>query len=115
MRRKPDSVVTDYVEIPREILESHKELEVSTDIMFIIKLPFLESISRRLKFTTIDYLSSKNEIALVKSINKIVSYYRSHVLHVVTMFVDPEFKPLEEKVVSTTLNTTGARDCVPEV
>ena len=31
------------------------------------------------------------------------------------MFVDPEFKSLEEKVVSTTLNPTGARDHVPEV
>ena len=45
MRRKPASVVTDYVEIPREILKSRKELEVSTDIMFINKLPFLVSIS----------------------------------------------------------------------
>ena len=31
------------------------------------------------------------------------------------MFVDPDFKSIEEKVVSTTLNTTGARDHVPEV
>ena len=31
------------------------------------------------------------------------------------MFVDPEFQFLEGKVVSTTLNTTGARDHVPEV
>ena len=100
------SVVTDYVDIPREILESRKELEVLTDIMFINKLPFLVSISRRLKFTTLEYLSSKNKIALVTSINKIVSYYRSYGLHVVTMFIDPEFKSLEEKVVSTTLNTT---------
>ena len=53
VKHKPDSVVTDYVEIPREILESHKELEVSTDVMFINKLPFLVSISRGLKFTTI--------------------------------------------------------------
>ena len=53
VRRKTASVVTDYVEIPREILESRKELEVSTDIMFINKLPFLVSISQRLKFTTI--------------------------------------------------------------
>ena len=68
-----------------------------------------------MKFTTIEYLSSKNEIVLVTSINKIVSYYISHGLHVVTMFVDPESKSLEEKVVSTTLNTTGARDHVPEV
>ena len=70
MRCKPASVVTDYVEIPREILDSRKELKVSTDIMFINKLPFLVSIIRRLKFTTIEYLSSKNEIALVFSLIK---------------------------------------------
>ena len=62
VRRKPASVVTDYVDIPRENLESRKELEVSTDVMFINKIPFLLNISRRLKFTTIEYLSSKNEI-----------------------------------------------------
>ena len=59
--RKPASVVTDYVEIPREILESLKELEVSTDIMFINKLFFLVSISRGLKFTTIEYISNRSE------------------------------------------------------
>ena len=75
MRRKPDSVVTEYVEIHREILESRKELEVSTYIMFMNKLPFLVSISRRLKFTTIEYISSKNKIELVTPISKIVSYY----------------------------------------
>ena len=31
------------------------------------------------------------------------------------MFVDPEFKSLEEKLVSTTLNTTGLRYQVPEI
>ena len=88
---------------------------MSTDIMFINKLLFLVSIIRRLNLTTIEYLSSKNEIALVTSINKIVSYNRSHGLHVGTMFVDPSFKSLEEKVVRTTLNTTGERDHLPEV
>ena len=115
VRRKLDSVVTDYVDIPREILKSRKELEVPTDIMFTNKLPFLVSISQWLKFTTIDCISSKNEIALVTHINKIVSYYISKGLHVVTMFLDPEFKSLEEKVVITTLNTTGACDHIPEV
>ena len=74
MRRKPPSVVTDYVEIPREILESRKDLEVLTEIMFINKLPFLVSISRRLDFATIEYILRKNKTALVTSINKIVSY-----------------------------------------
>ena len=88
---------------------------MSTDIMFINKLPFLVNISQRMKFATIEYLSSMNKIALVTSIDKRVSYYISHGLHVVTMFVDPEFKSLEENVVSSTLNKTGARDHVPEV
>ena len=74
VRRKRASIVTDYVEIHREILESCKELEVLTDIIFVKKLPFLVSVSQELKFTTIEYLSSKTEIALVSFIHKIVSY-----------------------------------------
>ena len=35
MRRNLDRVVTDYVEIPREIIDSGKDLEVLTNIMFI--------------------------------------------------------------------------------
>ena len=114
MRNKPSSVVTDYVEIHREILESRKELDVSTYIMLINKLPFLVSISLRLNFTTIEYLSSKNVIALVASINKIVIYYRSHGLHIGKMFVYPKFQSFEEKAFSTILNTTGACDHVSE-
>ena len=53
VRRKPARVVTDYVDIPKEIRESRKDPEVSTDIMFINKLPFLASIRPGLKFTTI--------------------------------------------------------------
>ena len=70
VRRKPASIVTDYVDTPREILEWRKELEVSTNIMFIKKLLFLVSISQGLKFTAIEYLTSNNKIALVTSIHK---------------------------------------------
>ena len=74
MRRKIASTVKDYVEILMEVLDSCKELEVPTNIMFVNKLPFLVSMIRGMKFNTIEYLSSKTEISLVSSINKIVSY-----------------------------------------
>ena len=60
MRRKPASVVTDYVDIPREIIKPRKELEVSMDIVFINNISLFISISLRLKFTTIECLSTKN-------------------------------------------------------
>ena len=95
MSCKPSSIVTDYIAIPGEILESRKELEALTYIMVVKKLMFLVSISQGLKFATIEYLPSKNEIVLVTFIDKIGSYYKSHVLHVGTMFVDPEFQLLD--------------------
>ena len=60
--------------IPREIFESRREMEVLTDIMFVNKLLFLVSFSQGLKFTIIYYLSSKTDISLLSSIDKIVSY-----------------------------------------
>ena len=67
VRRKPDSVITDYVETPQEILKSRKELEVSTEIILINKLSFLLSTIKGLKFNMIEYLSKKSEISLVQS------------------------------------------------
>ena len=114
-RRNPASVVTNYFEIPMEILELCKELEVSMDIMSVKKIMFLVSICLGLKFTIIEYLSGNSEISLVNYINKIFSYYNSHSLYIRMIFVDPNFQFLEDKVVSKSLNTTGVCDNVPEV
>ena len=94
MRRNPASIVNNYVDIPRKILESRKELEVSIDIMFVNKIPLLVIIRKGLKFTTIEYISNISEISLVKYMNKIVRHYKSHGLLVSTMFIDPEFQLL---------------------
>ena len=72
-------------------------------------------VRQNLRFTTIEYLSRNNELALVTFINKIVSYYKSHSLRVDKMFVELEFQFLEEEVVSTIINTIGAHEHVPEV
>ena len=52
-RRRPEAVVSDYVEIPKGILSMNTGLEVSVNVMFISKLSFLVSVSKILKFTTI--------------------------------------------------------------
>ena len=70
MRRNTAIVITDYVDIHGEILEPYKDLEVLTDIMSVNKLPFLLSITRGTKLTTVEFISSKNDVALVTPINK---------------------------------------------
>ena len=85
-------------------------MEVSTDIMFMTKVPFLVILIKGLKFTTIEYLLNKLKISFVDSINKIISHHKSHILHVHMMFVDLEFQFLKYKVFSTVINTTGTCD-----
>ena len=54
VRRLPEAVVSNYFEIPEEILSMNVGLEVSVDIMFIDNLAFLVSVSNQLKFTMIE-------------------------------------------------------------
>jgi hypothetical protein len=73
VRTTPDPVIADYVEIPKEILDLNKDLTVAADIIFVNGMPFVTSISRKVKFTTIQYVTSRSETNLVKSLLKIIS------------------------------------------
>ncbi len=46
VRRTPESVTTNIVEIPRAIPEQHQRVTLAVNIMFINGVPFLVSISR---------------------------------------------------------------------
>ena len=68
-------MVSDYVEIPEEIKQMNRDIELSADIMFLNGLPFLVTISRRIMFTTVEYLDNQSEGSLVKSIKKALKLY----------------------------------------
>ncbi len=53
VRKKPKVVVNDYVEIPKELIQAHKGIELCTDIMFIDEVAFLVTMSKYIKFITI--------------------------------------------------------------
>jgi hypothetical protein len=44
VRMPPDSVPTNYVQIPRVILEQHQLLTLAVDVMFVNGVPFLGSV-----------------------------------------------------------------------
>ena len=73
--RRSEAVVSYYMGIPEEILAMNTDLEVSVDVMFVKKFPFLVSVMKRLKFMTIKYIANRMEKKLAKSINKIVYLY----------------------------------------
>ena len=51
-----DPVVTEYVEIPQEILDLSNKVTLEADVIFANGLGFSVSTSRRIKFTTLEYI-----------------------------------------------------------
>jgi len=58
VRRPPESVTTDYVQIPRAILERHQLVTLAVDIMFVNRVPFLVSVARGLSLVTAEFTPS---------------------------------------------------------
>jgi hypothetical protein len=67
----PDPVMADYVAIPKEILNINKEVTIAAYVMFVNRLPFVTKISRKIKFTTIEYVPRRSQPNLIKYLIKI--------------------------------------------
>ena len=115
VRRRPEAAVSDYVNIPKNILIMDTGLELSVDVMFINKLALLVSVSKQTKFTMIEYIPNRPEKELARSVNNIIDIYKQQGFSIHTMYMDPEFNCLDKLIVGTDLNTTSARDHVPEI
>ena len=65
------------MKIPKEILQLHKTVSVTTDLMFVNKMTFLVSIFRHVKFTMIQYIGKRVTGNISKSLENINDvYYR---------------------------------------
>jgi hypothetical protein len=57
-KKKPEHIRVDYVEIPQDIIKTHKYVTLVADVMFVNGLPFLVTLSRGISLVTIEYLPS---------------------------------------------------------
>ncbi len=71
-----------YVEVPQELLEAHKEVEVCMDVMFIDGIAFLNSIVQNIKAIVNLYLPQCTEDELLNSICIVIKVYNKTGLRV---------------------------------
>jgi hypothetical protein len=60
-RARPDHVPTNYIMVPPDIMEFHKDIVLATDIMTINQSYYLLTVSRDIQFTTVEKLPDKKE------------------------------------------------------
>jgi hypothetical protein len=87
-------VVTDYIEIPKAILDLNRDVTLTADVMFVDGIPFLMTNSRNIKFNTSEYVPQRTKPILIKSLNKVLNIYHKRGFKVITTLMDNEFAPL---------------------
>ncbi len=75
VQRPPESVTTDYVQIPWIILEQHQLVTLAVNIMFVNRVPFLASVARGLNLVTIKFTLSCTAKELAASITRMIDLY----------------------------------------
>ena len=115
VRKKPERVEADYVEIPRDFYVLHKFVTLVGDVMFVNNIPFLLTLSRKLKFGTVEFLPSRTAPQLGKSLIKVLRLYALRGFVVRCIFMDMEFESVKEHCPMVEINTTAAREHVGEI
>lgn len=63
--------------------------------MRVNKLPFLVSISRKIKFGTSEFLADQKKTTLCKAIMNVVNLYKGRGFTINTVLADGQFEPIE--------------------
>ena len=113
-RRKPTVVETDYVEIPSEINATLGKVEIVADLMFVNTIPFIITLGKRIKFTTVSNLPNRKATTLLANLKAVRNVYQHRGSSVTTMFMDNEFEVLDNslKEININLNTAAAKEHV---
>jgi hypothetical protein len=118
-RSKSIPVARDYVKVPMELMELHKEVFLTTDIFFVNKIPFFLTLSRKICFTSVNHLTDRTISHIFKAFKEMYQYYLQRGLHIKTMHADGEFTPLKPLIESMPggpmVNLASANEHVPKI
>jgi hypothetical protein len=92
VRRPLESVTTDYVQIPRAILEQHQLVTLAVDVMFVNGVPFLVSLARGLNLVTAEFTPSRTAKQLAAGITRKIDLYTRGGFQVGTVLMDNELE-----------------------
>ena len=74
-RTKPNPAVIDYLVMPKNILENNQKITLIIDTMFVNKIPFVTTISRYIKFMTVESIQKRTKLQLSESIKNVIAIY----------------------------------------
>ena len=100
VRQKPDRVETEETPIPRYFYGLHKFVTLTADVMFVNGVPFLVTLSCKIRLFTVEFLPSCTAAKLTDYLVKVSKskLYARGGFTVRTILMDQEFDKVKDKM-----------------
>ena len=73
------------------------KLVIEANIIYINKVLFLFTMSRKLEFLTIQHIKNQSQDVYVQAMDNVLGLYNTRGMRVTDLFVDPEFESAKSK------------------
>ena len=99
------------------ILKHYGEVTLCVDLMYVNKVPLLVTLSRNIKFGTVEAVLDQKEATILRCVKGVVSLYRKAGFKVTTTLMDGEFVPLRSGLaeLGLRLNETSRDEHVGDI
>ena len=116
-RRNPPIVDSPVSVDITPILKFYGEVTLCMDLMYVNKIPLLVTLSRNVKFGTVEAVMDRKQATMLKSIAHVATLYRKAGFKVTTALMDGEFVPLRGGLaeIGITLNETSRDEHVGDI
>jgi len=116
VRTKPSRVEPNYVSTPARIVSENRDVHLVGDVMFVNGIPFLVTMSRRIRFATVQHVPDRRAPMLANVMKHVINLYTRSGFNVQTSLMDGEFEKLTEKLSGyIEVNTTAKNEHVGEI
>jgi uncharacterized protein (UPF0332 family) len=97
-QKKATQVETTLTPLPPDILERYRAVTLYVDIMYVNRIPFLVTISKHIKFGTVEVLPNRSNKTLLAGLKNVFRLYRQRGFQVTVVEADPEFAPMKDAI-----------------
>ena len=103
--------------VPARVLERYRNVMVCVDIMYVNRVAMMISVSRNIKFATIEAIPSNKTAILLNGMKGILQIYRRNGFNIEMALMDGEFGHLRGELASmgVTLNETSRDEHVGDI
>jgi hypothetical protein len=117
-RMKAPKVEEDrYDGVPAPILSRYHDVTLCVDIMFVNKIPFVVTMSKHIRFITVEAIANRKVPAIWKAIKDVIKIYQQKGFQIKWALMDNEFEPLRGELANSGigLNVTSQDEHVPQI